>query len=722
MHFRILLFLLLLSPALRAAEARIDLGELQLDTDYAMEQFRNYIATFTAPRTGTLTVSCTTNDALMPYHEVLDDMEKKGNPYQVTYNQMYGAVSYDFPVEAGTTYVMYRQFIMNEGTSMRLTMHEQQAITLTSADPELDGTLNISNGGRITFDFDKAVAYTSCRVGVGDVSAPLSPRVSTNSIGLEVKSLVWGWLQNGTARPGDSLVVTLEGVRMAADKTVLYDGTGTLRAAFLLGPMPITLVSEENTDRPFLSYYTTTDTTGLVRLTFSGPVAQGAQAQLRYGDIDLDADGDYYVEYPPVSVEGNTVTINLQGHRRRPADMVASGKTYPIMQLGLLSVFDTNGNYAYADGQGSLGSYWYGLNYREVTANVVCEFTPANGASLDGVSTIELWITDEAKLTYDGISFAYLKDGRRDTLLVTDYTRQTDPDDATATILSIPVPEELAGATDITVTLAHLQSADGSDFSTVLRARYNAFIIARATPVAGATIEYMNEGTQLRLATNRDQQADRLDVCLHDAADTLFNVTIQKENGKFTYTLPRRYRLVRGHDYRLDVTALAEADTLGSDYIVYHGAADPFRYSIVAFESLTPDTSALLPIDEPVSFTATFDGLVRLEANAKATPVDPDADGLATAWTLVVDSLPQAPTFELRLVATDAEGLRVEGNYDRDDYSELRFTFRTDYVDAIAAPNAPRTHGTVYDLTGRRVEPSRRGLYIKDGRKIAICK
>jgi len=313
---------------------------------------------------------------------------------------------------------------------------------------------------------------------VGENILPLTGSITTGSIQFDLKNIVWEMLTEGQVHPGDTLTIALDGLALTSNHEVLYEGTGHLELHLVVGSMPIVLESTENTTGNFLSYYTTNDSTGIIQMHFSGKVSPDRlSAQLKYGMIDKDADGDYYVEYltPALSEDGKTVLINLQGKRRKALDMVKSGTDYGTVVLGITGVLDENGIYAYSSGQGSLGSYWYSFDFQEVTANVFCEFTPASGSRLtDQTQSIELWVTDDAKLVYDGVVFTYEKDGKtlQHVILNEELVKEVDPDDNNAAILTIPVPLEVLTGSQLQLSLLNLQGRDGSDYSKLLTATY----------------------------------------------------------------------------------------------------------------------------------------------------------------------------------------------------------------------------------------------------------
>lgn len=475
----VLLLTVTMSAMAVTVDEAIDLGALSLDTDYALATFKGYKASFTAPKTGVLTMSSTTTDDLAPYSDAACTQS-----VSCTKNTQYGAHTYDMNVEEGVTYYFFSSFVMNSNTTVRITMPGKQEITLESSSPAIGGTFNVSNGGQISFNFSKAVAYTGATITIGTKTQALDGLVSSSSIFFNsTKELIWDALNDGTLKPGDTFTITLNGVCMASDSNILYDGTGTLVADFIVGKMPITLVSTENTTGEFLSYYTTDNAKGIVKFTFSGKVnPEKLTAVIKYGNVDKDPDGGYYYETltPEISDDGNTVIVNLQGKRRKVADMISTDDTYNTISLGITGVLDEDGNYAYSASSGSLGSYWYNYDYKEINAKVFADFTPAAGSVITtSTQNLEIWVTDENMLTYDGIEFAYdaassnARSASKETILVTDYTKEADPEDNTATILTVPVPDAVKTAKNIVVSFRNLQCADGTDYSSTLRAEYN---------------------------------------------------------------------------------------------------------------------------------------------------------------------------------------------------------------------------------------------------------
>ncbi len=691
----------------------VELGTLNLDTEYQLSFGNTYYAAFTAEEDGVLTATCTSSDILLPYvqrFETNDEMVAESNTINVVYDSFFSPKQYHFNVSAGTTYCFFNNFIMNDGT-FTISTNAGSSIEIQSCTPEENSTISVSDGARISIVFNQAVSIKGATITTGNASASISANLYANTVSFELKDVLYNWLQNGTIAGGDNFTINLTGVSAASDQSILYGTDGNLSITYKMAAKPVQLVSTTNTSGTFLSYYTSENPAGIVTLTFDGEISSAA-ADLRFGNQEGE-EGEYYVEPLEANISGNTITLNLSNKSRRPQDMVTSGTNYGNMSLRVGSVKSADGQFAYSEGQGSLGTFWFSYNNLEVvSANVISEFTPATGSSLAGVTNIEIWITDESKLSYDGIKFTYTaSDGTTKDIVVTNFTKTQDPDNSDAVILNIPVPTEVAGTTNITVTLNNLTSADGIDHTNDVKAKYDSFVITSADPAKDASLEALAQGQILTVSTNMNDQIGCMIFQIRDLnpanADEAIIYSLsyftKQDNGTFTYQIPFNMKLVKGHDYKVEITAYATEDDLnygnapiGEDYIIWHGAAEPFKYSTVQFVSIdpAPETTSISSLDQRV-FTVTFDGLVNLNSNTtfintgmgssapfeSIQPVDGDSttgETFATQWILTVSEAmieSSKPSITLSIVATDMDGRIVEGNTGNEENSYFCFVY-----------------------------------------------
>lgn len=409
-----------------------------------------------------VTVESTTNDIFFPYYAKLPVMETEGNKVPFTYNSIYAPRSLDFNVEAGKTYYMYANFVINSNTKVTVTMSDKQTVELTKVSQEPGSVYYFTNYGNLNFTFNKAIAFSEAKLISGDNSIHVSAAIFSNSLSVDVYDEIYDWLNSGKVKAGDEFTVEITGLCMASNKEVKYGDDGILRVKYLFCNKPMTLASTVNTNQTFLSYYAPGDDKGIVTLHFNQEVGSATKCELRYGNIDEDASGNYYVETLPVTVNGNSVSVNLQGKRRLPTDMVSNPAGYPMITLGFIGIRDKDGNLPYSQGELMNSSYWFNMDYNIITADVTWEFSPVSGSNIDNYSNIELWITDESKLRYDGIEFAYEKDGTAKSEIVTNFTKQDDTENPGAAILTIPVPADCKGAKNIVVSLHNLTCADAT--------------------------------------------------------------------------------------------------------------------------------------------------------------------------------------------------------------------------------------------------------------------
>lgn len=496
----------------------IELGELQLDTDYQVaSDFNSYIGSFTAPSSGTLVATSTDTYTLLPYYERLDDMETMGNPVNYSLDNPYGAKKYHFNVTEGTTYYFYLDFSMSSFT-FRMTMDGGNEIKIDNISPEEGSLFSISSGGMISIQFNRSVNLnTTAQVISGSNEESVTINGQNNMYSIEIKEVIVKWLNEGTVQSGDKFIVRISDITAADDASVVYGTDGVAEIEYTIAPMPIQLIGSTNTSGTFKSYYMSDDPTAIVTLIFDGEVSS-ANASLSFGTTEVE--GDYYMEELTPVIEGNTIKIDLSGKSRTLDMMVASGNNYNNMVLSIGKVLDKSGQYAYSSGQGSLGSFAFLYEtFEVVTANVISEFIPAPESTLDANTTesIEIWVTDEAKLSYDGIQFKanYLETP----LVVVDFKKEADPYDPTAAILTVPVPGELFTATteettdgkepSFVVTLNNLRSADGIDHTNDVSAIYYVKLSDAVEKVFGdETTEFTVFNTQGILVlhtTNREE-------------------------------------------------------------------------------------------------------------------------------------------------------------------------------------------------------------------------
>lgn len=448
---------------------RIDFGSMELDKAYRMEaDFSDYVGRFEATTDGVLTVSSSSSGSFMsPYAD--EELTQMLN-YDLVYSQ--GGAYYDLEVKQGQTYYFYTNFCMNAST-VTLSMGDGQTLKVLETSPAEGETFQISGTGLITINFSKSVSVSGAYIQVGTEQRSVPVNIYTSMLSADVKNTVMDLINEGILQAGGEFQFCLTNVHAADNPSLLYGTDGNYTITYKCGSKPISLVSvQELADSTFLSFWAEGNEKAILRLTFDGELmpTEGredeAVAIISYGDIDLN---DYYQERLPYTVSGNELTVDFSGKFRRPKDMVPSGNLYNMINVKVAAVRGTDGAYAFTNSSGSLGAYGFSYPYIEVKADVISEFYPLPGASLNDVDEIEIWVTDYAMLQHEGLAFVT----PTDSIFVTDFSVTPDEGFEGAYILLVKVPQEVKQAEgEVILCFRNLQSADGVDHSAALTAKY----------------------------------------------------------------------------------------------------------------------------------------------------------------------------------------------------------------------------------------------------------
>lgn len=474
---------------------------------------------------------------------------------------------------AGTT---YRVFMSNWNSSSNyvLCQLETNEIELTACTPEQGSSISVSTDAQLDIEFNCNVKVESATVTCGDMTTtfPYSTagdsklRYYGNIVTVIMKETLYGWLSDGSVSAGDALNVTLNGLCRVDDESIKYGEDGKLTLNYVVAAMPAQLVSSVNTpdQMPNLkSYYLLDDTTGTIILTFDKEMLNSEDdapyAVLGTGNKE-SIEGDYYEETVPVIVDGYDLIINLQGVLRNASTMNLS-MHYGFMQLDVKNVKSVDGQYVYDAGSGKMGSINYMYGFENVVCDIFTEITPSKGEIKAG-DTIELWISGESQLRYDGISFAY---GENE-VVVTDYSKEADTEDDAATIINVVVPtlENIESGDEVVLTLKNVIAADGLDHANDVKATYT-YTIAEVvipefsiTPAGGSIVdklayfELTNEAglkhneaaANATISQEANEVASVVSVTVSGNVATLVLNQEVTEEGEYTLTIPAGYFLV----------------------------------------------------------------------------------------------------------------------------------------------------------------------------------
>lgn len=561
----VLLMACLGSGLLHAANK--DHGALELGKTYEFDAYSSVSGYYTAQSEGLLKVTHSGGEFIPVYS---DEAHQNEIMCERNYDAD-GHIYYELPVKSGETYYFYNNFLMTKGTFTLSMIGAEDALELVSVTPKDGSTFTVAGEPQVTFSFSTGIKIDNVEIVYGDNAQRISSRVAGVNVTIFPKADIYALMKKGSIKAGDQFKLRLTNVRMAGNESIKYGTDGTCEVTYICAAKPVEVVATSGLLAPgneFKSFWNKGDENGILRIEFDGELqvpdskATEQVAQLSYGDFEAE---DYYSEKVPYTVEGNVLLCDFTGKMRLPSTMLQSGKEYENMVIKVTGVRGADGNFAYNENAGSLGSFTYTLKYSKVSIELITEFTPASGSSLEGIEAIELWMTDYKKFSFDGIRFAYTDGDKQAEVVTKDYTATPDASIEGSYVLRIPVPAEVAGKKNVKLSFVNLVAADGVDYSDQLTATYNvegqdaAF---EAVPANGSKVESLSEvrltfPNEMVISLNTDagkllltkQGADAVELPHAELATDALNVLIVKtaapltEQGVYTITIPQGYVL-----------------------------------------------------------------------------------------------------------------------------------------------------------------------------------
>ncbi len=593
--FKLVLFavaMVFTATGVRADDKVKTIVKIELDTDYTIPFGDSYYS-FDAPQTGVLKIKSTGNDVPRPCTDSTFTEQSA--------NYTYASGSIEMNVLAGETYY-FNAFSLNATQQFRATMNDvDDKIDTIDVSPVPGSVIDITNTLPLSLQFNKAVSTGPAVFTSGENTASAAAVTRNGYAAYSIKSKIFEWMKSGAVKAGDKLTVVISDICSSLNSEQKFGEDGTLTLEYYIPEMP-TMLSSKSVPETFLSYWPKGDTKGIVSLTYDKQLSSGATATLTFGNIEDD--NEFYKESLPVTVSGNTLTIDFTGKIRTPKSMLpnsADPTAYTSIFLRVSGIKDIDGEPCYAEGQSSYGSYQESLSYENVAKEVVTEYTPKSGSDISSAETIELWIAGKSALLYNGVNFAYTTDGVRKNVVVknSEITETMENDDEYA--LTIPVPEEVRKGTAVLVSLADLQFTDGQERD--ITARYN---VLKPTLLKPETTELplLNAGDEVSVSTNMTDKIGYMlcqisDLNAEKAADAVVNSQVAMTNngdGTFSLTLGEQILLHKGHNYAIELTAYRSADDVTAKLqpidtasIVLTGTADSaFIASVATAKTVAP--------------------------------------------------------------------------------------------------------------------------------------
>ena len=659
---KLMMLTLMVCSAFSVSAQDVDLGAMTLNTVYDCPVFKSVKGSFTPETDGVYKINYSSSDrfGIFTDAEMTIPYENGGDwaYYSETVEGMKSMGYETWNFVGGTTYYLgggfgEGLFIMNSNAQLVITTSSSE-ISLNSVTPAEGSTISTGGTAQIDVAFNCSVLVESATISAGGQTETLihsetdasQVRTYGNTVSILLKDLLQSWYDSGAISGGEALTVTLNGIRNMSATDVVYGENGSLTLNYIVGEQPAVLVSSINTPdqmSSLKSFYFDDDAAGTISLTFSRRLLNDANdmpfATWGIGNKESET-GDYYEERLPITVDGNSVIINLQGKLRDLAAMGLSAQ-YTDVQIDIKNVKTADGDYVYTEGSGSLGSFNYLYKMEYIVCDIVAEFAPSKGTIKAG-DNLEIWIMGESNLRYDGVAFTY----GENTTVVKDFEKIQDPDDSKASILNVTVPKlvdaqgsEIATETSVQVTLSNVKAADGYDHSTDVKATY-AYEAGKAddnvkglpvsiSPASGSTVKELQtiifEFSPADYPNTMDYDSSKNPVLYNEAGEAVAEghmgfadattymslyVTFEApitEAGVYTLDVPAGAM----REYGWGVANPMQCPAMTLTYTI--GNAEP-QYTI----NVTPAPSDNVALESISEFTVTFEGVEKIDFSTEA--------------------------------------------------------------------------------------------------------
>ncbi len=476
---------------------------------YPIKMYDDFYGKFIVPEDVTeegITLSLKSNNVFDIYTDA--DMTKLVSTVEGNFSPYTTSTIVKKGTKKGTTYYIFCSFPMNGG-DVEVTYGKAVPVELKEVIPAAGSELSAAES-YVGFEFTKAIFAEGCVIKVGEIEKEVEAHINDRFVSIEAKKEMLELYNSGAMKKGDEITFILKNVTSADGK----DKLGNVTAKYIAAQKPTVVVNEESTPGHGMdvlkSWMSSDSSVGLVKLAFNEALNPNAaiSAKLNYGDMETQDPNEYYNEELVVSIENDSVLcIDLRGKLRTPSTMVVSGTVHPTIMLTVKGVEDINGHATLSEGSGTSGAYFFTYDYELIEYYLMTEFTPASGASIDGVKEIELWMQETGgNITFDGVKFEYTAQGKAEEITISKdkLSIEADPEDETASIILIAVPDfERDADTEVKLSLTGVTTPDGMAYNEYLTAVYTtkgnpdvSGISATATATAKVTA-YSIDGKRL---------------------------------------------------------------------------------------------------------------------------------------------------------------------------------------------------------------------------------
>lgn len=385
-------------------------------------------ATYVAQKDGKVLVQCT---------EVFG-VTCDGKEYDMEYTpaSAHGAYRYEVTTKKGDVVLVHTDFLW--GIPTKIYVEEAETglmggdavfpLVVENSAPTIGTEFTWSRAGQLTFNFNKAVTAKSVKFVANGVSYNVDEVNLGANVGMNIKNAIESATADGNLKKGDKFKIRMEGVYEIANPKNLYGGNGIFEAEYIAPAVQGVLVDAQINGEQIvpnvasytlLSYYDAEGEDGVITFEFDRKVKSVNNAYLTMGNLDLSDAGQYYREEIKPVIDGNKVTIDLRGKLRSMARMfptydpetAESSEMHYFdaehISLQLVHVLDETGEPFASPGSGSIGSYAYVFNYKEIQDNIVMDGDNCRENDIvENGQNITLWIDQKLK-EIEGVKVTY---------------------------------------------------------------------------------------------------------------------------------------------------------------------------------------------------------------------------------------------------------------------------------------------------------------------------
>lgn len=304
-------------------------------------------------------------------------------------------------------------------------------VTLLNVTPADNATFPWNGAGNVTLQFNKAVTVQTIAIKWNGKSYSADDiHMGSQFVSLNITNGINQAYADGL-KEGNKFDIVLTGVSEMTDPTNLYGGNGNLTVSFIAPKQQGRLVSatignatitEGSSDYTFRSYYDAAQSDGILTFEFTEKIKSVSSIELSMGNIDFLSLGKYYTEQLNYVIDGKKIIVDLRGKLRSLANMFPnvdmeaekeitddrSKVDFSHIFLNVKNVIDTNGNYMHSSGQGTVGSYSYVFNYKELEDNLSWAYDNIlEDEAVNEHDLVKLWVSKEG--TVNNISVTYYR-------------------------------------------------------------------------------------------------------------------------------------------------------------------------------------------------------------------------------------------------------------------------------------------------------------------------